>query len=124
MAPTSTYGSIGREGYKSYKSLFDLAYFESRDEIQQILTSLGVNQSHPLTLPEYPAVMQVSKDLGLSPRVVLLAYQRLKASDQSDVICGWNDSSGLKCGGMMDEEVTALGVYYQCRLDAAHRTKK
>ena len=124
MAPTPTYGWTGREQYRRYKSLYELGYFDSREEVEKLLTALGVNQSHPLAIPEFPVVMQVAKELNIKPSTLLLAYQQLKTSDQSDIICGWNDPSGRKCGGIMDEEVTALGVYYQCRLDSGHRTKK
>lgn len=118
------YGAFGIGRDAQRRSLFDLGYFDSRDEAQDLLERIGINESKPLVLPEYPVVMQMSSELGIEPKRLLLAYQKLKQSDQSDVFCGWKNPSGKRCGGLTDQEVTPLGVYYQCRLYADHRTKK
>jgi hypothetical protein len=127
-----TYRSIGREQYKEFKSLYDLKYFDDPKEVERLLSLPGINEDHPLILPEFPVVMQVTESLSkeaaekkrVRPQSILEAYQRLKLSDESDIICGWTDSNGQKCGGIMDEEVTPVAIYYKCRKDPNHRTRK
>lgn len=127
-----TYRSIGREQYKKLTSIYDFNYFDDPKEVVRLLNLPGIDKDHPLILPEYPAVMRVTEDLSkeaekikkVLPQSVLQAYQLLKLSDQSDIICGWTDSTGNKCGGIMDEEVTAVAIFYVCRKDPNHRTRK
>lgn len=113
------------------KTIYDLLYFSSRSEAAELL-ELFSDERRPIFLPEFSVVRQVCEDLQqtmeegkIQARQVLLAYQKLKESAfHTDVFCGWKDSQGNKCGAFCDIEVTALGPYYQCRVDKSHRTPK
>jgi hypothetical protein len=111
------------------KTIYDLGYFESKEEAQSALERFS--ESIPLTLPEHGLLVEIAarltrkaNDGDISTRDVLLAYQQLRENHQhTDVFCAWKTSSG-KCGGIMDIEVDAIGAFYRCQVNKSHRTPK
>jgi len=112
-------------------SLYDLDYFDSREEVQRAL-EIFADEKHPLLLPENQVLKAIAENLmasaheqSLTVKKILVAYQRLREShSHTDVFCGWKDNYGSPCGAYMDIEVDAAGAYYQCRVDKKHRTPK
>lgn len=111
------------------KSIFDLEYFETREEAQEALDAAFSGEG-PLHLPSCEDVKRVREQLVskgteyLTDHDVLIAFQDLRKSAMtSDIICG-DTSSGSRCGGLMDFEVNAFGVYYLCRLNNRHKIAK
>lgn len=110
-------------------TLYDFGYFRSHEEAERAL-SLFANKGRPLFLPDYDLLERELGRLGelarnrtLDPRELLLTYQRLAESHRHTAIfCGWLDSNGRPCGGIMRIEVDAAGAYYQCTVNQNHRT--
>ena len=109
------------------KTIYDLGYFDSKEDAQHALHRFS--ESKPLTLPEQELLTQTAKKLSsnecITAKDLLLAYQHLRENhEHTDVFCAWKDSSGNKCGGLMDIEVDAAGAFYLCQVNNSHRTPK
>ena len=110
-------------------SLYELAYFASPEEAAYWL-ELFANEQHPLILPDYQDLQEVTRRLSssaeagsLTLREVLIAFQYLRENHRNaNVFCGWNTNSGKRCGGSAYHKNTSAGDYYQCSLDPSHRT--
>ena len=114
------------------RSIFELNYFPSDEETQRWLNLIPFDKIGVLHLPSHNVIDQEIRRLFNLFREerfmrgdLLLSYHRLIQSAQSsDIVCGKTTSSGNTCGGIMDEEVSAFGIYYVCRLDNNHRYLK
>ncbi len=109
------------------KTIYDLGYFDSKEAEQSALQRFS--ESKPLTLPNHGLLTHIAKELsssnGITAKDLLLAYQRLREDhEHTDVFCAWKESSGSKCGGLMDIEVDAAGAFYLCQVDRSHRIPK
>src|SRR5262249_49619292 len=101
------------------KSIHDLRYYDSYEATQEWLDMTPFVGEGQLHLPSHKLVQeirdrfqQLSERMELHQRDILVAYQLLRSSPVlGDSICGFM-VSGHKCGGIMDEEVSAFGVYY------------
>ena len=110
-------------------SIYELRYFESPEEAAYWL-ELFADEKHPLILPEYEHLQDVTRRLSgsaeagsLTVREVLIAFQYLRERHRnSNVFCGWNTNSGKRCGGTAYQEMTSAGDYYKCTLDRNHKT--
>ena len=110
-------------------SIYELRYFESPEEAAYWL-ELFADEKHPLILPEYEHLQDVTRRLSgsaeagsLTVREVLIAFQYLRERHRnSNVFCGWNTNSSKRCGGIAYQEVSSGDAYYQCTLDPDHRT--
>lgn len=110
-------------------SIYELRYFESPEEAAYWL-ELFADEKHPLILPEYEHLQDVTRRLTdfaeaghLTVREVLVGFQYLRESHRhTNVFCGWNTNLGKRCGGTAYQEMTSAGDYYQCTLDPDHRT--
>ena len=120
---------------KRCKSLYDLGYFdfEQREQATKMLEPLGISGIRPLLWTEQAVVLEVSLsgpvlDGTISNRAVLFASQQNNLIDASNVFCGWKEEDksekGCYCLGIMDEQGTIVGAYYQCRRSKNHRTLK
>ena len=119
-----------------HKSLYDLGYFdfEQREEATKLLEPLGIGRNRPLIWPDNVAVLEVRLSGAVSAdtirnHAVLLVAQHRSFGDASGIFCGWKERDGdgreFYCLGIMDEQVTIAGVYYQCRKNPdRHRTLK
>ena len=111
--------------------IYDLNYFDSQEAAASSL-QIFADEKHPLLLPESVLLEEVADRLTsearegrLTAKKVLYAYQLLRENHtRTDAFCGWKDSSGAPCGGLMDIEVDAVGAYYKCKIDSSHRTPK
>jgi hypothetical protein len=112
------------------RTVFELGYYPSTEETQKWLNLAPFGNPPVLHLPSSDVVSSVRDNLAergtsLNMLDVLVSYHRLHASAQSsDIICGETDANGNKCGGIMDEEVSAFGIYYLCRADKSHKFPK
>jgi hypothetical protein len=112
------------------ESVFDWG-LGPQNEVQQWLESAPFDDKGILHLPEFEIIKKVrqrldeqAKQTDLTNGDVLIAYQELhKSATSSDIVCGIIVST-KRCGGIMDEEVTPFGIYYQCRKHSAHRIVK
>jgi hypothetical protein len=103
----------------------------SEDDVQEWLDSAPFEEKGILHLPEFEVIEAVRRRLDerakhsdLSNGDVLTAYQELHDSAaSSDIVCGMTVNA-KRCGGIMDEEVTPFGIYYQCRRNPLHRIVK
>jgi hypothetical protein len=110
-------------------SLYEYPYFESPDEAAYWL-ELFADEKHPLVLPDYQDLQEVTRRLSdsteagsLTVKEVLIAFQYLRENRMNtNVFCGWKRNSGKRCGGIAYQEVGSAGSYYQCTLDPNHRT--
>jgi hypothetical protein len=101
------------------------------DDVQRWLEMAPFDDKGLLHLPEHSIVKEVQHQLtelanrdALNTRDVLAAYQKLSDSARdSDIVCGFT-VAGKRCGGIMEEEVTPFGIYYQCRKTSTHRVVK
>jgi hypothetical protein len=118
------YGEKVRKG-----SLYEYPYFESPEEAAYWL-ELFADEKHPLVLPDYQDLQEVTRRLSgsteagsLTVREVLIAFQYFRENQRNThVFCGWNTNSGKRCGGTVYLEIASAGAYYQCTLDTNHRT--
>ena len=117
------------------KSLYDLGYidFEQRKQATKLLEPLGISRNRPLIWTDNAVVLEVRLSGPVSAgtirnQAVLLASHRNNLIDPGDAFCGWKekDNGGGEhyCLGVMDEQVTVAGPYYQCRKSQDHRTLK
>jgi hypothetical protein len=115
------------EGEKG--SLYEMPYFDSSEEAAFWL-ELFADEKHPLILPDYQDLQQVTRRLSdstetgsLTLREVLMAFQYLhEGYRNSNVFCGWKTNSGKRCGGTAYQKVSSEVAYYQCTLDSNHKT--
>jgi hypothetical protein len=112
------------------ESVFEWGLGEQED-VQKWLDTAPFDEKGILHLPEFEVIKEVRQRLDerakqnqLTNGDVLAAYQDLhKSATTSDIVCGITVGS-KRCGGIMDEEVTPFGIYYQCRKNTAHRIVK
>ena len=117
------------------RSLYELGYFdfEQRQQATKLLEPLGISRNRPLIRTEHAVVLGVRLSGPVSAgtisnQAVLLASHRNNLNGHSDAFCGWKEKD--ECGGehyclgIMDEQVTIAGAYYQCRMSNHHRTLK
>lgn len=107
------------------KSLYDLGFFDTREKrnLTRTLLPLGISKHRPLILSDSSVVLRLNESAILLPR----KPDWLAAP--ANVICGWKDkdTNGDEefCLGIMDEQATIAGEYYQCRKHPdSHRTLK
>ncbi len=112
------------------RTVFELGYYPSKEETQNWLNLAPFGNPPVLHLPSSDVVSSVrdalaGRSASLSTLDVLVSYHTLHASAKSsNTICGDTDALGNKCGGIMDEEVSAFGIYYLCRADKSHKFPK
>ena len=110
-------------------SLYDMPYFDSPEEAAFWL-ELFADEKHPLILPDYQDLQQVTRRLSdsteagsLTLREVLIGFQYLRERYRHiHIFCGWNTNSGKRCGGTAYQKVSSEDAYYQCTLDPNHKT--
>ena len=111
--------------FKEPKTLYDMGFFGSqgRGEISSRLEPLKANKYRPLILSD-PATT-----LRLDDGQILLARRFTAVVAQDNIFCAWKekdaDGTEIYCLGIMDEQVTIAGAFYQCRKHPdKHRTLK
>ncbi len=110
-------------------SLYELGYFDTPEEAAYWL-ELFADEMHPLMLPDYQDLREVTRRLSgfteagsLTVREVLIAFQYLRENHRhANVFCGWKSNSAKRCGGIAYQEIASAGAYYQCTLHTNHRT--
>lgn len=110
-------------------SLYEFGYFESPEEAAYWL-ELFANEKKPLILPDYEDLQKVTRRFSdssaagkLNVREVLIGFQYLRERYRyMKVFCGWKTNSGKRCGGTAYQEQDPTAAYYQCTLDAGHKT--
>jgi len=112
------------------KSIFDIPNFaRSDEEARKWLDSARFPDQGPLQLPDFQVVELVreklesqAKEDGLQGVDILDGYEWLRQSAKStDYVCGKQvPPNNLRCGGIMDIQVTASGLYYICRKNPKH----
>ena len=120
---------------RQFSSLYELGYFdfEQREQATKLLEPLGISRNRPLLCPEYAVVLEVRLSGPVSAgtisnQAVLLASHHNNLNGHSDAFCGWKEEEESEkeyfCLGIMDEQLTIAGPYYQCRKSKHHRTLK
>src|SRR5687767_9291495 len=105
-------------------SIYQLQYFASPEEAAYWL-ELFADEKHPLIIPQYQHLQEVTQRLSdsteagrLTVKEVLIAFQYLRESQgHGYIFCGWSGNANKRCGGTVFQEITEAGVYYQCTLD-------
>lgn len=116
------------------RTVFDLGFSESADEVREWLKVAPFSGTpRIMRIPSIELLDDVrnclrQSDSNISRGQLLVVQQRLQQSvataQQSHLVCGETDTAGNECGGIIDEKVSAFGIYYVCRNDPKHKFQK